>query len=195
MPIRRLIATALIPVALVLAACGDSDDDTAPSTTEAESGAHNDADVEFAQGMIPHHRQAVEMAAMATEAAEDPAIRDLAARIAEAQDPEIEEMNGWLEDWGEEVPSDEAGDDMDMSGADHGMTGEQDMMALEAASGPVFDQLFAELMIEHHQGAVSMAEAEIENGQDAEAIALAEDIVAAQQAEIAELQAFLDGTG
>jgi uncharacterized protein (DUF305 family) len=229
---RRSIAAAVVPLALLAAACGDDggDDESAetqdePTTSDAASEEHNDADVAFAQMMIPHHGQAVEMAVLAADRAASPEIRDLAQRIQGAQDPEIQQMTGWLQEWGEEVPAPDAGHDMggtDMGGTDmggstapgdtapgdtapgdtaptggaagpmaEGMMDDAAMMELEAATGPAFDRLFAELMIEHHQGAVAMANDEIANGQFADAIALAEAIVEAQEAEIAEMEAFL----
>jgi uncharacterized protein (DUF305 family) len=214
MRIRTTIAAAVVPLALA-AACGDDDDDAASSggdqasqTTQQEAAAeHNDADVEFAQMMIPHHRQAVEMAELAPDRAAAPEIIELAGRVQAAQDPEIEQMTGWLEEWGEEVPAaDDAGsgghdmgdDDMgdDTSSTEpaggHGMMSAEDMTALGAASGAEFDRLFAEMMIEHHQGAVDMANDEIDEGRFPEAIELARAIVEAQEAEITELRAFLD---
>jgi uncharacterized protein (DUF305 family) len=209
----RSIAAAVVPLALLVAACGDDGgDDTAAETPDETTTSqpaieeHNDADVAFAQMMIPHHGQAIEMAALAPDRAESPQIRDLAARIQGAQDPEIELMTGWLEEWGEDVPAVGGGHSMDdgtgstgpMGGEPmgddpmaEGMMDEAAMTGLEAASGAAFDRMFAEMMIQHHQGAVDMANAEIENGQFPEAIALAEAIVEAQEAEISEMQAFL----
>jgi uncharacterized protein (DUF305 family) len=215
MRIRRAIAAAAVPLVplVLLAACGDDDegaqsgDDGAEQTAEPSTDAgHNEADVEFAQMMIPHHQQAVEMAALAPQRAAATEILDLAGRVQAAQDPEIEQMSGWLEGWGEQVPAGSAGHDMGgMDGeggsggagggeaeAGHGMMTAEDMAALEAASGAEFDRMFAEMMIEHHQGAVAMANDEIEAGRSAEAIELARAIVDAQQTEIAELQGFLD---
>jgi uncharacterized protein (DUF305 family) len=196
---RRSIATAVvaIPLALLTAACGDDGGDEEGAETQEETTTsqameeHNDADVSFAQMMIPHHAQAVEMAVLAAGRAESTEIRDLAQRIQGAQDPEIQQMTGWLEDWGEEVPATDAGHDMSAGPMAPGMMDAAAMMGLEGATGAAFDRMFAELMIQHHQGAVDMANDEIENGQFADAVTLAEAIVEAQQAEIAEMQAFL----
>jgi uncharacterized protein (DUF305 family) len=192
MTTRRLLAIGLVGLGgLLTAACGD-DDDAAVGSSDTEAVAeHNDADVTFAQDMIPHHRQAVEMADLAVDRAEDERVLDLAERIKAAQDPEIQEMTGWLEDWDEEVPA-EGEHSMD------GMTGmmsDEDMTALEAASGAEFDEMFLTMMITHHQGAVEMATTEIADGQAPEAIALAEAIIEAQEAEIAEMQALLGEAG
>jgi uncharacterized protein (DUF305 family) len=217
MRIPTTIAAAAVPLALLAAACGDDSDDAASSgdgraeqstTAGPEASAdHNEADVEFAQMMIPHHRGAVDMGALAPDRAEAPEILDLAARIQAAQDPEIEQMTAWLEEWGEDVPAeDDSGHDMgsdttaagDMGGGSggpetgHGMMSADDMAALEAARGAEFDRVFAEMMIVHHQGAIDMADDEIADGRFTDAIDLAHTIVAAQEAEIAEMQDFLD---
>ncbi|MDP3892317.1 DUF305 domain-containing protein, partial [Nocardioides sp.] len=132
---RKTLTAALLAASLLtLAACGNND--------ETEAGAtHHDADVTFAQQMIPHHRQAIEMSELADSRAASPEVTDLAADIKGAQDPEIETMTGWLESWGADVPGD------DMSGMDHGdtssddmagMMSEDEMAELAGASGPAF---------------------------------------------------------
>jgi uncharacterized protein (DUF305 family) len=190
---RLLLATGLIGFAgLIGAACSSDDDSTVTGATgNKAAGEHNDADVTFAQSMIPHHRQAVEMAQLAADRAEDPRVLDLASRIEGAQDPEIAEMTGWLEDWDEDVP-DEGGHD-DMSGMS-GMMSSEDMDALEAASGAEFDEMFLTMMIEHHRGAVEMANTELDDGESDDAIALAQKIIDAQEAEISEMEAILGGS-
>jgi uncharacterized protein (DUF305 family) len=194
---RLLLFLALATLAFT-AACGSSDDPAVESGgTGSGSAEHNDADVEFAQGMIPHHEQAVEMAEMALENSESDAVRDLATRIKEAQGPEIATMKGWLEDWDEPLPGDDAGHGgMDMGGESsggEGMMSDDEMQAMEAASGEAFDKLFLEGMIAHHKGAVAMAEIELEDGKFPDALALAEAIIDAQEAEITEMEALLAG--
>ena len=181
-------AVALLALLGLLAAACSSDDDpsvVAGSATSEQETEHNDADVEFAQGMIPHHEQAVEMAGMATEQAESADVKALAEQIEAAQAPEIETLRSWLEDWGE---------DEDMGGMDHGsgMMSDDDMSALEEATGAEFDRMFLEMMIEHHEGAIEMADTEIEDGQFPDAIEMAETIKSTQEAEIAEMEALLD---
>jgi uncharacterized protein (DUF305 family) len=194
-----LTVTALAATAALTACGGDSDTDSASTdsaSTESTTEEHNAADVSFAQGMIPHHRQAVEMAQLAAERASSPEVTDLATRIDQAQQPEIDTLTGWLESWGEQVPEDEDGEEM--AGMDHdghdmsgGMAGEQGMTELENASGEEFDAIFLELMIEHHEGAVSTAETERAEGAYAPATEMAEDIVTSQSAEIDEMNALL----
>lgn len=169
----------LLLAAVALSGCGS------PTSV---SGAP--ADVTFAQQMIPHHEQAVEMAEMALDPERDASqpVRDLATRIAKAQQPEIEEMTGWLEGWDEDVPTRSShGDDHEMSG----MMSEDQMSALAAATGTDFDRMWLQMMIEHHEGAVEMAETEIADGQDSRAKALARAIIDAQRAEITEMERLL----
>jgi uncharacterized protein (DUF305 family) len=179
--------------ALALTACGTAQDpaEPEPAPTTEPAVAFNDADVAFAQGMIPHHEQAVEMAGLAESRAGDE-VRDLAEDIAAAQGPEIEQMTGLLESWGEAPPE-------DMEDAGHGvmpgMMSDEEMAELEGAEGGEFDALFLEMMILHHEGAVTMAETEIEEGADPEAQTLAQDVFDAQQAEIEQMTAMLGGEG
>ncbi|MDF3142518.1 MULTISPECIES: DUF305 domain-containing protein [unclassified Streptomyces] len=212
---RAALATTAVTAALVLAACGGTDHSdtasgghTSPSasagaTADAAAGAHNDQDVSFAQGMIPHHQQAVQMADMAAGRASSAAVKDLASRIQKAQDPEIRTMSGWLKAWGEDVPSAMPG--MDHSGGHSGGSGgsgdmagmmdQKDMDELMKASGKAFDTLFLTMMVEHHEGAVEMATAEKTKGQYGPATKLAGDVVTAQTAEIAEMSKLLGKSG
>ncbi|TXR52499.1 DUF305 domain-containing protein [Quadrisphaera setariae] len=159
------------------------------SASSAVSAEHNDADIMFAQQMIVHHQGAVEMAMLAGDRAQDPAVRDLASRIQAAQTPEIASMTGWLQAWGAPETMEEGS----MGGHDMGSMGmsEQDMAALEGASGAEFDKLFLEQMTVHHQGAVDMAKTELADGSNPQAIELAGTIVTSQTAEIAEMDQML----
>ena len=196
---KRLVAISVLAMlaASTLAACGD-DADTASSgssDTSSEQGAQfNDADVTFAQEMIAHHKQAIEMADMGVSQANDPEVKQLAEDIQAAQEPEIDQMTGWLESWGENVSSDgmEGMDHGDMGTDMPGMMTDDDMAALEGATGAEFDKMFLEMMIEHHEGAIAMAKTEQANGENPDAVALAEKIVADQEAEISTMQDMLD---
>lgn len=191
--VKKLVAVvALLLAALLFTACGN--DDTGSSDTTGEA-TFNDADVAFAQGMIPHHEQAVEMAQLAEERAQSPELEELASDIEAAQAPEIEQLTGWLEDWGADVPSDSM-DHGDMGHGDPssdmaGMMTAEDMSMLENAQGAVFDQMFLTMMIEHHEGAVQMARTEVANGENSDAIAMAERIISTQEAEIEQMQEML----
>lgn len=200
MGIRRSAAIIAVSLPLVLtAACSSSDHGSMAESTSStaaidENAAFNAADVTFAQKMIPHHQQAVEMADLVPDRSTSTDLRTLAQQITDAQAPEIEMMSMWLRDWGQEVPSD---NDMSMSGhgssdmegmsgmdGSDGMMDEAQMAQLQAASGAEFDRLWLEMMIRHHQGALRMAQTEIADGKSPDAIALAKAIVAGQQAEI-----------
>jgi uncharacterized protein (DUF305 family) len=191
--IRRTGLTLLAAAALgvLLAGCGGSHDMgmASPSSTTGASAA----DAMFAQMMIPHHQQAVEMSTLAETRASSPKIKALAAEIKEAQQPEIDQMTAWLEEWGIPVmPMDEA---MSEHGG-HGMSGmltDDQMQQLADANGPEFDRLFAEFMILHHEGAIDMAE-DVVDSKDPRVAALAAAIIKTQADEIAHMQGFLNGS-
>lgn len=190
MKLRSLYVVAAAAVgALALTACGD---DAAKTAGTASTGAaFNEADVSFAQGMIPHHEQAIEMADIAldpTIGASD-SVRDLASRIKGGQDPEIILMTGWLAAWGQPVQMD-TGEGHDMSSME-GVMSAGEMDALGALTGGDFDAMWLEMMIRHHQGAITMAQTVKAAGADADVLALADRVIAAQQGEIAEMQALL----
>jgi uncharacterized protein (DUF305 family) len=191
---RRVAVTGTALLAgVVLSACGSSSDHGSmpgmgAATSAAPAGSatatFSDADVTFAQEMIPHHQQAVAMAALAGTRATDPEVKALAAQIKAAQDPEIATMTGWLSAWGEPAPAASMGG-MDMGGGSMpGMMSDADMRKLGAASGKNFDTQFLQMMIEHHQGAISMANDEVAGGRNPDAVALAKQIITAQQGEI-----------
>lgn len=182
-------------LALTLAACGSDDE----GSSTQQDAPHNHADVEFAQQMIPHHRQAVEMADLASSRAGSSKVKSLAADIAKAQSPEIETMTGWLEEWDEDVPPEISRHDMegqDMGGMDHGSIAgtmsPQQMAKLEKSKGSQFDKAFLTMMIAHHEGAIEMAEPEQESGEYEKAIELAEQIAKTQRAEIKQMRSMLN---
>lgn len=156
----------------------------APAEGTADSG-HNAADTSFAQSMIPHHAQAVEMSdLMLRKQGVDAGVTGLATKIKAAQAPEIEQMTAWLKSWNESAQ---------MAGG-HSMSGmmsSDDLKALDAAQGKEADKLFLTQMIAHHKGAVDMAKAEIANGRNSDAVKLAREIITAQEAEIKEMENLL----
>ncbi|TQJ38132.1 uncharacterized protein (DUF305 family) [Arthrobacter sp. SLBN-112] len=155
------------------------------SSAPAASAEHNAADAMFAQGMIPHHEQAVEMSEMMLQKKDIPAaVTELATRIKAAQAPEIETMTGWLKSWNESATMG-AGHSMD------GMMGDDDLKQLEAAQGTEAATRFLTQMIAHHEGAVMMAKTESSQGRNADAIKLSKHIVSAQEAEIKEMKDLL----
>ena len=195
--LTALLALLLAGV-LTLAACGN--DSTSTSSGDTSTAQFNDADVQFAQGMIPHHQQAVEMSQMAATHADSPEVKKLASDIEAAQGPEINTMTQWLMDWGKDVPSPSGSDmgGMDMGDGSHmdtadmpGMMSADDMHQLGQAHGSNWDRMFLTMMIRHHQGAIEMARTEQADGQNPDAVALAKKIEDAQSAEIATMKNML----
>lgn len=195
--------TALIVLgSLTLAACGDDTDSgsmpgmehAAPkasqTSTTAPAGEFNDADATFATQMIPHHQQAVQMAAMAARKATTAEVKKLATAIKAAQDPEIKQLTGWLTSWGKPIPV------LDLHSGHGtkempGMMTENEMSDLGNAQGSLFDRMWTQMMVEHHQGAVTMAKTEQTAGKNTDAIALAKKIETDQNREIATMQRLL----
>ena len=200
---RRVLSlvTATLAAAALVAACssGESHSSMSDSSKQTipESANFNATDVGFAQGMIPHHAQAVEMADLALEKSTNADVLALAKQIKASQNPEIQTMSGWLQSWGQKVPSTDSmsggGHDMtDMGGMMmDGMMTEADMEKLESSSGTAFDRLWMELMIQHHEGAVRMSEDELKDGKNPDVKALAQTIVTSQQAEISTMNSLL----
>jgi uncharacterized protein (DUF305 family) len=147
------------------------------------SGAFSGIDVMFAQMMIPHHQQAVDMSDLALEKSSDPDVLALAKQIRDAQAPEIEQMQGWLDGAGSGSMMGHDPDDMGMGMGGGGMLSESEMDALRAATGTEFDRLYLEGMIDHHEGALRMTQM-IVNSDNPEVKALADAIITSQTAEI-----------
>lgn len=177
---KHVFRTALLFAALTLTACGGSD----PGPAEA---GFNDADVTFATQMIPHHQQAVEMSDLALRKATTAEVKDLATAIKAAQAPEIQELSGWLTTWGKPAPTPSEHMGHMMSG----MMTAAEMADLSKASGSMFDRMWIQMMIKHHQGAVTMAKTEETTGKDTASIALAKQIQTAQTTEIATMKRLL----
>ena len=194
---RRFTIFGLVAVlSLSVVACGASTSNatgsgTGATTAAAAATSFNDADVTFASGMIPHHEQAIAMADIALDpkVGASAKVVDLATRIKQAQDPEIKLMAGWLKAWNKPAAMASSGGHA-MSATD-GMMTDTEMTGLGAARGTTFDRMFYEFMIQHHQGAVTMAETVKTAGKNAEVKTLADQIIKAQRAEITEMQASL----
>ncbi|WP_262847829.1 DUF305 domain-containing protein [Mumia quercus] len=178
---------------------GESNQTLAPGEYP-DDDSYNEVDVEFVNGMIAHHLQAIEMTELAKTRAENASVKGLAGRIAAAQGPEIHAMAGWLEARKLPVPEGASGhgghgghggataehDEM------YGMLTEEQMKELAAADGAAFDDLFLRGMIQHHQGALAMSEKAQAEGSDLMANEMATDIAADQGAEIARMMTILD---
>jgi uncharacterized protein (DUF305 family) len=151
------------------------------STTSQFSGA----DIMFAQMMIPHHQQAVDMGVLAKTRATDPKVRELAAKIMGEQAPQIEQMKGWLK-------TANASMDMGHMMGGGGMLTDAEMTTLESASGAEFDRLYLTGMIAHHEGAIHMASM-VNDSRNSEVMALGNAIVSSQTQEIAYMKSLLAG--
>lgn len=202
---QRLLAVGAVALATLttLTACGGSSTDSAnsspPGTTSQAATAqpHNQNDVMFAQHMIPHHQQAIEMSDIVLgKQGIDPRVVNLANQIKNAQGPEIQQMQSWLNEWGAPTMTmmpghDMGGHDMGNMAGMSGMMSDQDMAALRNAQGVEASKLFLTQMIAHHQGAITMAQDEIKSGQYPPAVAMAQSIVTSQQKEIDEMNGIL----
>lgn len=158
---------------------------TTTQAADLSKVAYTKADVEFMQGMIGHHSQAVEMVELLKTRTSSETMQLLGKRIELSQDDEIKMMQRWLQDRGQALPDPHA---HHHGGAMMpGMLSAEQMERLAAAKGPEFDRLFLEYMIQHHQGALVMVDALMKQSgaaQESEMYAFASDIVADQQAEI-----------
>lgn len=225
---RALGAAATLTAMFAVAACSGSHNNsstpnrnsgstqtTAPAApagvpSPRSSAVFNDADVQFAQAMIPHHQQAVKMAELAASRGADAELVSIAAQIKEQQNPEITTMTSMLTSWGkpttpgsadpEASPSastpsedDDSIDTPQQSPKEiSGMASDQDMSALENATGADFDRMFAEMMIAHHNGSIQAAKDEQSGGSNQQAKELAAAIETGQASEVLRLQAILD---
>jgi uncharacterized protein (DUF305 family) len=173
---------------------------TLPPSTNAKLPPRSQADVEFMQGMIMHHAQAVEMTALIPSHTENKDLRSLGARISISQSDEIKFMKRWLAARGEPASMAMPGmPDMDRSGHPMalmpGMLTPEQMEALRKAKGAEFDHLFLTGMIQHHNGALIMVEDLFDTagaGQDAELFGFATDVDTGQRAEIRIMQGMLE---
>ena len=212
MRMLALASTALITT-LVLAGCGQNNDpgmsgmdhgssSSSPSSSEA-SADFNAADEMFVTMMIPHHQQAIEMADLILgKDGIDERVVTLAQQIKDAQGPEIETMQGWLQEWGLPSPDPSAGGmegmdhgDMDMGGMTvAGMMSAEDMATLANATGADFDTMWLQMMIAHHQGAIAMAEVALRDSRDPEIRRMAQAVIDIRTREIAEMKAWTPAT-
>jgi len=182
-----LISATAIVATLTLAGCADTAGNTSSdSSSSSESAVFNDQDVMFAQMMLPHHEQAVEMSDMfiAKGDSVNSDVLALAETIKDEQGPEIDQLSHWLDDWGQDTSA-----SMDHSMA--GMMSESDMTALDDAEGAEASRLFLEQMAEHHKGAVGMAQQEVDGGENPDAVEMAKNIVESQTAQIDQMNALL----
>ena len=190
-----LVLTAVVG----LAGCGDDSDsastsgaghggkDTSAAGASAPVDDHNDADVAFASHLILHHQQAVQLSGIAGWQATSGEVKTLAQAIKTVQEPQMKVMAAWLTGWGKPVPAPSHGGHA-MDDSIPGMLTEDELHELGRTAGTMFDRVWIQTMIRHHQGAVTMAKAEQTNGKNPAAIALAHKVVTTQSAQIATLK-------
>ena len=193
---NRNIAVAAVGLATILSlsACGSDGGASgsmggmghgSPASPTGSGSTAAAGDVVFAQMMIPHHQQAVEMADLALKnPSTSKAVTDLATQIRAAQDPEIETMKRWLREWNAPASS-------SMGHGPGGMMTEADMKQLSAATGEAFDRMWLTMMVEHHQGAVEMASSVLDTTTDPAVRQLAQAIIEGQNKEIAVMRGML----
>jgi uncharacterized protein (DUF305 family) len=176
-------------------AAPNADADNAP--TVQRRPAH-EAEVAFMNGMIAHHRQALAMTAMVADRTDTEAIHLLAERIEVSQQDEIAQMSSWLENRGLPVPAVSAAHAHDHSAPMPGMLSPEEMARLEAAAGAAFDRLFLELMIRHHEGALSMVGQLLSTSgaaQDVDVFRIASEVDSDQRIEIERMRRMLGTMG
>ena len=214
---KPIVLAAAVAAVLVVAGCTDTASDTATSPTAsstAMSGSmpgmdhggssasapppsatrsdFNDADVMFLQMMYPHHAQAVDMAKLVPSRSQNQQVITLAQNIEKAQAPEMKQMTALLTSFGKPAPSAEmSGHDMPGMGGMPGMMSAEQMNDLTGLSGKAFDQMWLQMMIDHHSGAIDMSNTELRDGTNADTKKLAQAIIANQQAEIAQMRGML----
>jgi len=188
---KALFAAAIVLATVSVAGCtvniDNSNGQHGGMMHQDNESEFSSSDVMFAQMMIPHHQQAVDMGTLAETRAKDPEVKDLAAQIKAEQAPEIKQMKLWLD-------SANAGMDMGHEMGMDGMLSKEEMAALENSSGLEFDRLYVAGMIAHHEGAVEMASMVLMSD-NAEAKQLGEAIVSSQTKQIETLKAILKRLG
>ncbi|WP_026401539.1 DUF305 domain-containing protein [Actinomadura rifamycini] len=161
----------------------------------SEAAPPTAAEVRFVQMMIPHHAQALEMSGLAPSRASDERVRSLASRIEAAQKVEIDAMRSWLDENPEAVLKAHG----DGHGGRHtagnmaGMATPRQLERLRGSTGAAFDELFLQLMITHHQGAITMVDDVLDKGTDVTVQEMARDVQSTQAAEIERMRGLLDG--
>lgn len=154
-----------------------------PEIVIPEGAVYTKADVQFMQGMIAHHAQAIVMSRMAETNGANPQVLKLSRKIDQSQVPEIIIMQAWLRRHGQFAPDTSSWHDMRMDG----MLSDDELKAMSAANGVAFDRLFLNGMIKHHAGALKMVDDLFKSpgaGQEVDANVFANDVVTAQTAEI-----------
>ncbi len=199
----RLIAA--LSALLVLAGCGGGDDVSEASSTGRQipetpvitgtPASHNAADITFAETMVKHHQQAIDLSRMVAAASTNPDLIALADQIIATQQPEINILNVFLVQWNENPDAQtdpETGDDP-LEPSIQGMVDDATVAQLQSLRGAEFDRLWLQSMIAQHQGGVDMADDEMAVGVNVDAIAIAKTIAAGLGSQIVSMKQMLEG--
>lgn len=184
---RGLFLLGLLACAVLVAGCAAPAPDPV-AEQDRITQTRNDADVAFVRAMLPHHAQGVELADLVATRTGTGPVRDMAFRITRAQGDEIGQLRGFLTSWGTAADPGHAGH---ATGSMPGMVDPARMSAVRDARGPAFDRLWLESMIAHHEGAVTMAEAELRDGVHRGARNTASTVVAVQRPEMTTMRGLL----
>jgi uncharacterized protein (DUF305 family) len=167
------------------------------TTSSADAEAHNNADVWFVRHMIPYHQQAMEVSDIVlAKHGVDPRVTELADQIKATHGPEIQQMQDWLDQWGNPpMPAMAAGDtQMPVQGGMPGVLSQRELSALVEANGADASRLFLTQLIAHHEGAIALAHNEIEEGQHPPTVAMARSIASILQQRIDTMKKVLGST-
>ena len=188
----RILLSGFTALALLAGCGGSSVADVAEKAVDTAKDAigFNDSDVMFSQMMSPHHEQAIEMSDIALDptVGASNAVKELAARIKAAQDPEITKMKTFLTTWKERLTPDSSKDHSHMMS---GMLSAEDLKKLSSLRGAEFDRAWMIGMIEHHEGAIEMAKDVLKDGKDSAVRTLANLVATVQDSEILEMKKLL----
>ena len=189
----RVIGASLVTVAALTACESASTHDHGVPTNaspQVQSAGFNVDDVAFAANMVPHHQQGVELSAMVPPRSTNPELLVMAQHISSDQQAEILTFHGLLAQWGQPARGHSGHTGHDVGTVAMTMTGMVDpatINQLQSLRGVAFDELWIRSMIGHHQGAIMMAQTELERGKNADARHVADMIITAQQREIAQM--------
>lgn len=200
-----LAAVAAALVAALTSGCsGSEDEEPAPAVHTASNGdVFNDADAEFAAALLQHHAVALHLVDLSRGRGVSDELPAIADQILTTETVEIETVTDWLTAWDQTVPGTirdhanahaaERGEEIGVPGGDlPGMPSHDDLEELDGLDGPEFDRAWLELMIAHHEGAIELAEAEIDEGRFEPAIELARSVAEAQQDQVEQMETLAD---
>jgi uncharacterized protein (DUF305 family) len=169
-----------------VAACGDQRNHSgqqsatrSSATAAGQVADHNDRDLIFAHAMLAHNAQATSLATLAVTHSKNEHVTALASEIAAAENPERQAFTAWLLQWGDDPHVDPS-----MPLNNPGMADVATVDQLQSLSGPDFDELWLATMVTHHQGAIDIAQREMAEGRNVDAMAMARSVISARQAEL-----------